>query len=424
MSTTAAPTFTYCIDTFGPNPDAPSTNLIVPGPAGLSRSAALDYLTERLRDMAGGPTVAPPEGWSEWGPFAASVLDQAEGNPTVGQSAKATDREGVWVTAYGGSELPKRNPDDARALLVDALTDLLTAHGGRLDAVRPLIPAALTMAASHYEAEQDGATVTDAGAERLPSVADVDRPDDTRQIVVFPDGETFNEVGGCIVATIPTAWEIEDAEDALRQGFEGQLLTDLLASPGSADDDHPEPGFTLSIELGNAGMQSAYDVGEALERIGGDLVNGTATDEGRVRDGNGNTVGRWTLTLGDDFPGTCADCGTGNLDPDLQRDGEDFLLCDDCRDQREAPADVTPIESTINRRELAQELLRAGHMIAADNVRYGCHVGNTSATLEEIASYHGGSEVDDDGAAGIIRRAISAATKEAMADQADAGEQV
>lgn len=173
MSSTTAATFTYCIDTYGPNPDAPSTNLIVPGPAGLSRSAALDYLTGRLRDMAGGPSVAPPEGWSEWGPFAASVLDQAEANPTVGQSAKATDRDGVWVTAYGGSELPKRNPDDARALLVDGLTDLLAAHGGRLDAVRPLIGPALTMAISHYESEHGGATVSgDQVAEPTTTPAD------------------------------------------------------------------------------------------------------------------------------------------------------------------------------------------------------------------------------------------------------------
>lgn len=80
-------------------------------------------------------------------------------------------------------------------------------------------------------------------------------------------------------------------------------------------------------------------------------------------------------------------------------------------------------EQMINRRELAQELLRAGYMIAADNVRYGCHVGNTSATLEEIANYHGGAEVGCEGAAQIIRAALDRARaeqrREAELDAAD-----
>lgn len=71
------------------------------------------------------------------------------------------------------------------------------------------------------------------------------------------------------------------------------------------------------------------------------------------------------------------------------------------------------------RRGLARELLRAGHMIAADNVRYGCHPGNTHANLEEIANYHGGSEVGSGGAAEIIRTALGrtglAAIEEAAA---------
>ncbi|HEY3435503.1 MAG TPA: hypothetical protein VGK41_07595 [Solirubrobacterales bacterium] len=62
-----------------------------------------------------------------------------------------------------------------------------------------------------------------------------------------------------------------------------------------------------------------------------------------------------------------------------------------------------------NRSGLIAELTRAGHLSAADNVRHMCHPGNTAATLEEIADWHGGAEVDDDGAAGIIRRAIQAA---------------
>jgi hypothetical protein len=35
-----------------------------------------------------------------------------------------------------------------------------------------------------------------------------------------------------------------------------------------------------------------------------------------------------------EYPGACDDCGAGGLDPDLRRDGETLLLCDECRDQR------------------------------------------------------------------------------------------
>lgn len=50
--------------------------------------------------------------------------------------------------------------------------------------------------------------------------------------------------------------------------------------------------------------------------------------------------GRWVSIAkydgGEVFGGECRDCGTGGLDSDLQREGEDFLLCDSCRDKREA----------------------------------------------------------------------------------------
>jgi hypothetical protein len=52
--------------------------------------------------------------------------------------------------------------------------------------------------------------------------------------------------------------------------------------------------FTLEIELGNDAMQNAGDISDALRCIAEDLDNlGT---NGRIRDLNGNTVGKWSLT--------------------------------------------------------------------------------------------------------------------------------
>lgn len=44
------------------------------------------------------------------------------------------------------------------------------------------------------------------------------------------------------------------------------------------------------------------------------------------------------------FSGVCSDCGADGLDPELRRGGEDFLLCDECRDLGEAGSFVLTIE--------------------------------------------------------------------------------
>jgi hypothetical protein len=49
--------------------------------------------------------------------------------------------------------------------------------------------------------------------------------------------------------------------------------------------------FTLRIELGNAAMQLAGDVAEALRRVADDVEAGETS--GVVMDANGNTVGGW-----------------------------------------------------------------------------------------------------------------------------------
>lgn len=65
--------------------------------------------------------------------------------------------------------------------------------------------------------------------------------------------------------------------------------------------------FTLNIELGNAAMQTTYDVAQALRKLaeyvegvgewGSDEAGGLIwhLDAGSIRDENGNTVGGWEL---------------------------------------------------------------------------------------------------------------------------------
>jgi hypothetical protein len=60
--------------------------------------------------------------------------------------------------------------------------------------------------------------------------------------------------------------------------------------------------LTLCITLGNAEMQTPFDLGGALERVGARLCDQPGwekpakPDEGIVRDVNGNTVGRWKIS--------------------------------------------------------------------------------------------------------------------------------
>lgn len=56
--------------------------------------------------------------------------------------------------------------------------------------------------------------------------------------------------------------------------------------------------FTLTIELGNAAMQTPADVAAALVGVAYKQLAGTLwtdADSGPIRDKNGNTVGRWEV---------------------------------------------------------------------------------------------------------------------------------
>lgn len=52
--------------------------------------------------------------------------------------------------------------------------------------------------------------------------------------------------------------------------------------------------FRLALELGNDAMREPEHVADALEQVAERLREGATS--GRVRDENGNTVGRWELS--------------------------------------------------------------------------------------------------------------------------------
>jgi hypothetical protein len=52
--------------------------------------------------------------------------------------------------------------------------------------------------------------------------------------------------------------------------------------------------FTLKIKTGNAAMQTAEAVAEALVKTA--RAVGTGRSSGAIVDGNGNVVGQWRLT--------------------------------------------------------------------------------------------------------------------------------
>lgn len=57
--------------------------------------------------------------------------------------------------------------------------------------------------------------------------------------------------------------------------------------------------FTLTIELGNDAMQTTDDIATALEAVAVQLQRSGAINpeyQQKVRDRNGNTVGRWEVT--------------------------------------------------------------------------------------------------------------------------------
>jgi hypothetical protein len=54
--------------------------------------------------------------------------------------------------------------------------------------------------------------------------------------------------------------------------------------------------FTLTIELGNDAMRKRRHVASALRDVANAIGQGQA-DEGRIRDENGNTVGRWEFKV-------------------------------------------------------------------------------------------------------------------------------
>lgn len=89
--------FTYGIDAYGRDPRNEDATRTIRGPAGLSRSEAIEYLTQRLRELWEDGDCPNPSG--NWRIFAHEILDRADAEPTRPQSAGVSDQRGAIVTA-------------------------------------------------------------------------------------------------------------------------------------------------------------------------------------------------------------------------------------------------------------------------------------------------------------------------------------
>ena len=94
--------------------------------------------------------------------------------------------------------------------------------------------------------------------------------------------------------------------------------------------------FNVTINLGNAAMQTGQDIGKALTNLSNGvfgIFNFTTNDSGVVKDTNGNTVGTWQVNeqsnmspvkyYSDDAIEQHVTYLEGTLIPDLQESGSD-----------------------------------------------------------------------------------------------------
>ena len=61
---------------------------------------------------------------------------------------------------------------------------------------------------------------------------------------------------------------------------------------------HEVDNFTLSIDLGNAAMQTPDQIADALRKVAEKLTDRgdfSGPEDGTIRDYNGNTVGQWNV---------------------------------------------------------------------------------------------------------------------------------
>lgn len=126
----STPTLHYAVDSYGPNGGRESGGYLH-GPSDLSRVEALEYVTDRMRDLADG--AVPPAGWSEWGSLAVHLLDQADAHLGKGQDqivrTTALRTYGVVVTAeskpVAESTVLRQMVQTARSQMEGGLDDLL-----------------------------------------------------------------------------------------------------------------------------------------------------------------------------------------------------------------------------------------------------------------------------------------------------------
>lgn len=86
--------------------------------------------------------------------------------------------------------------------------------------------------------------------------------------------------------------ELDDEPETYYDTTDG--ITKYVGDGSSVNLDAETFALTLNtLNMGNAGMSSLDDIARALDKMQREGFSGTG---GRVRDDNGNTVGKWELT--------------------------------------------------------------------------------------------------------------------------------
>ncbi len=86
-------------------------------------------------------------------------------------------------------------------------------------------------------------------------------------------------------------------------------------------DTEDEDTFTMKVRLGNAAMLTSRDLGAAVHAVGEKIKAGQ--QEGKVLDGNGNTVGEFSVTYPDLAEDGAEDAEDGAEEGEADEDGGD-----------------------------------------------------------------------------------------------------
>lgn len=108
--------------------------------------------------------------------------------------------------------------------------------------------------------------------------------------------------------------------------------------------------FTLEIELGNAAMETGEHIGRALSLIGRAFAEGQdgpeIRDAGKIKDFNGNLVGKWQVSNREQSIETAAKFGLAIVRGLLTDSQLDFRATYDCEITRMTGSNVSVREAS------------------------------------------------------------------------------